>query len=72
MVSFFAGNRIVASLTSDVCLLLAEVGMGAFFRLPNGKGLALAHWLVGLILIPLLGRALYLSEIRGGCVPGGL
>ena len=30
-----------------------------------------AHWWMGLIPIPLVGGALSLSEIRGGCVPGG-
>ena len=30
-----------------------------------------AHWYVGLIPIPLVGGALSLGEIRGGCVPGG-
>ena len=29
-----------------------------------------AHWSAGLILIPLVGWALSLGEIRGGCVPG--
>ena len=29
-----------------------------------------AHWKVELILIPLVGGALSLGEIRGGCVPG--
>ena len=29
-----------------------------------------AHWLVGLIPIPLVGGAFSLDEIRGGCVPG--
>ena len=29
------------------------------------------HWYVGLIPIPLVGGALSLGEIRGGCVPGG-
>ena len=30
-----------------------------------------AHWQVELIPIPLVGGALSLGEIRGGCVPGG-
>ena len=29
-----------------------------------------AHWLVGLIPLPLVGRALSLFEIRGGCEAG--
>ena len=30
-----------------------------------------AHWWVELIPIPVVGGALSLGEIRGGCVPGG-
>ena len=30
-----------------------------------------AHWKVGLIPIPLVGRALSPGEIRGACIPGG-
>ena len=51
--------------------LVAEVGMGPCCRLPHREGLVPAHWWMGLIPIPLVGGALSLGEIRGGCVPGG-
>ena len=34
-VDLFIDNRVVTSLTSDVCLLVAEVGTGACCRLPD-------------------------------------
>ena len=52
-------------------LLVAEVGMGAFCRLPDGRDQCLPT--VGRAdFIPLVGGVLSLGEIRGGCVPAGI
>ena len=37
MVTFFRDNRVVASLTSDVCPPVAEVGTRAYCRIPDGR-----------------------------------
>ena len=57
----FSDNRVVASLTSDVCPRVAEVCMGACCRLLDGGDQCLPTGRWGFIS----------GEIRGSCVPGG-